>query len=244
MRNGTNNSQSLRGARALVVGVGGLGAPAARVLAEAGVGTLGLVDPDRVEASNLHRQPLYDETDIGRPKVVAAAARLRAAHPSISVQEIGERFVPDMAPLLDAFDVVLDGTDSVAAKFLLNDAAVAREVPLVHAGALGTQFQLLTILPGRSACYRCLFEAPPPPDETPSCQEAGVMGPSVVLAGTLQAAEAVRLLAGDAPLFAGRLLHVDTRLGAWRRVIVMPRLECPACGPLHQKVLTQRSIAR
>jgi adenylyltransferase/sulfurtransferase len=244
MRDTRQTNSTLRGARALIIGVGGLGAPAARVLADAGVGVLGLVDPDRVEVSNLHRQPLYREDDVGRPKAVAAAERLRATHPGLAVQAVEERFVPAMGPLLDDFDVVLDGTDSIAAKFLINDATVARGVPLVHAGAIGTRAQLLTVLPGHSACYRCLFEDPPPPDEVPSCHEAGVLGPSVVLAGTLQAAEALRLLAGDAPLFAGHLLHIDTRLGAWRRVVVTPRPACPACGPLHRNVPTQRSIAR
>jgi molybdopterin/thiamine biosynthesis adenylyltransferase len=242
MRAIESSSQSLLGARAIVIGVGGLGAPAARVLVEAGVGTIGLVDPDRVEVSNLHRQPLYTDSDIGSPKVEAAAARLRVERPGTEVRTLQARFDADLAPLLDEFDVVLDGTDSVAAKFTINDAAVARGVPLVHAGALGTRAQLLTVLPGRTACYRCLFEEPPPPDDAPSCQEAGVLGPSVVLAGTLQAAEAIRLLAGDPPLFASALLHVDTWRGSWRSIAVTRRPSCPACGTLHRDVATQRSI--
>jgi adenylyltransferase/sulfurtransferase len=192
--------------------------------------------------SNLHRQPLYEESDLGRPKVEAAAARLRTISPSLQVQAFQARFDADMASLLDQFDVVLDGTDSIAAKFVVNDAAVARGVPLVHAGALATRAQLMTVLPGRTACYRCLFEDPPPPDDVPSCQEAGVLGPSVVLAGTLQAAEAIRLLAGEAPLLANRLLHVDTWRGSWRSIVVTRRPSCPACGTLHRDVITQRSL--
>jgi len=234
--------QPLDRARALVIGVGGLGAPAARVLAEAGVGTLGIIDPDHVEVSNLHRQPLYDESDIGRPKVEAATDRLRAISPGLQVRAFQVRFDADLARLLDEFDVVLDGTDSIAAKFLVNDAAVARGIPLVHAGALATRAQLMTVLPGQTACYRCLFEDPPPPGDVPSCQESGVLGPSVVLAGALQAAEALRLLAGTSPLFANRLLHLDTWSGTWRGIVVTRRPSCPACGTLHRDVIPQRSL--
>src|SRR4029453_3127256 len=186
MRHSHGQRVPLHDARALIIGVGGLGSPAAMALAGAGVGTLGLVDPDTVELSNLHRQPLYGEGDLGHAKVDAAATRLRAQPPHLRLETHRVRFDLDAASLLDDVDVVLDGTDSVAAKFAVNDAAVARRVPLVHAGAIGTRAQLLTILPGETACYRCLFEEPPPSDEVASCQEAGVLGPSVVLAGALQ----------------------------------------------------------
>ncbi len=233
---------TLRDARALIIGVGGLGAPAATALAAAGVATLGLVDPDRVELSNLHRQPLYGEDDLGRYKVEAAAARLGALHPAVGVETHRVRFDLATAALVDGFDVVLDGTDSVAAKFAINDAAVARGVPLVHAGAIGTRAQLLTVVPGETACYRCLFEEPPPADEVASCQEAGVLGPSVVLAGTLQAADAIRVLSGAAPLFANHLLALDTAAGSWRRVVVTPRPGCATCGALHREPITPTSI--
>ena len=242
MRTPSGSPVTLHAARALIVGVGGLGSPAAMALAAAGVGTLGLIDPDRVELSNLHRQPLYDDTDLGLPKVDAAAAHLRVAHPALRVETWQIRFDADTAELLDGFDVVLDGTDSIAAKFVVNDAAVARGVPLVHAGAIGTRAQLLTVLPGRSACYRCLFEAPPPPDEVASCQDAGVLGPTVVLAGSLQAAEAVRVLGGETPLFVDRLLILDTQAASWRRVFVTPRPTCPACGAMQRDINRQRSV--
>jgi molybdopterin/thiamine biosynthesis adenylyltransferase len=244
MRSDGTTRPPLDASRVLVIGVGGLGSPAAMALADAGVGTIGLVDPDRVEPSNLHRQPLYTEADIGRSKVEAAAARLRSRHPGLEVETAAVRFDAGSISLLGGFDVVLDGTDSVAAKFDVNDAAVAAGLPLVHAGAIGWQAQLLTILPGTSACYRCLFEEPPPPDEVASCQEAGVLGPAVVLAGTLQAGEALRLLSGAAPSFADRLLAIDTRTGTWRRIAVRRRPGCPACGTLHQHTIAQRSLAR
>ena len=213
-------------------------------LADAGVGAIGLVDPDRVEPSNLHRQPLYGDADVGRLKVEAAAAYLRSRHPRLRIEVTAVRFAAGAATLLADFDLVVDGTDSVGAKFAVNDAAVAAGIPICHAGAIGWQAQLLTILPGMTACYRCLFEEPPPPDEVPSCQAAGVLGPAVVLAGSLQAAEAVRLLSGMSPLFADRLLVIDTRTGSWRRIAVTSRPGCPACGSLHQYPITQRSIAR
>jgi adenylyltransferase/sulfurtransferase len=242
MRNGKTGHQGLEASRALVIGAGGLGSPAAIVLARAGVGTLGLVDPDRVEPSNLHRQPLYTDDDVGGPKVHAAAARLRAERPELEILTWDVRFDAGSEALLDGFDVVLDGTDSAVSKFAVNDAAVARRLPLVHAGAIGTRGQLMTVLPGRTACVRCLFEDPPDPDEAPSCQEAGVLGPAVVLAGTLQGAEAVRVLAGADPMFAGRLLTFDVWGGAWRRVEVASRASCAACGRLHREVFAQRSV--
>src|SRR5262249_15395204 len=154
MRHRQTGDQGLEASRALVIGVGGLGSPAAIVLARAGVGMIGLVDPDRVEPSNLHRQPLYTDDDVGAPKVHAAAARLRTERPELELVTGDVRFDAGSEALLDGFDVVLDGTDSPASKFAVNDAAVARRLPLVHAGAIGTRGQLMTVLPGRTACVR------------------------------------------------------------------------------------------
>jgi molybdopterin/thiamine biosynthesis adenylyltransferase len=216
--------------RAVVIGVGGLGCPAALALARAGVGTLGLVDPDAVEPSNLPRQLLYDDGDVGRAKVDVAAERLRAIAPAARILATRARFTAGDAAWLRDFDVVLDGTDSIAAKFTVSDAAVAARVPLVHAGAVDWRAQLLTIVPGVSACYRCVFEEPPPPDDVPSCQEAGVLGPVVALAGSLQAADALRIATGETPELAGRLLTIDLRAGTWRSVSVARRPRCAACG--------------
>lgn len=225
-----DTTSRLARSRVLVVGVGGLGAPAALALASAGVGTLGLIDPDRVELSNLHRQPPYEPADVGRPKVDVAAARLRALARSLRVDVWRERFTAEHAPLVRGFDVVLDGTDSIAAKFLVSDACVATGIPLVHAGVLGLRAQVLTVVPGRSACVRCVFEQPPPPGDVPSCQEAGVLGPVPALAGALQAAEAVRLLTGRTLAYADSLLTIDLAAGRWRRVPLARRTGCPACS--------------
>jgi len=218
-----------RDVRALVIGVGGLGCPAALALARAGVGTIGLVDPDVVDVSNLPRQVLYDAGDVGRPKVTVAAERLRAVAPALHVVPTQARFTAGDAAWLRDFDVVLDGTDSISAKFDVSDAAVAAGVPLVHAGAVDFRAQLLTVLPRETACYRCVFEDAPPPDDVPSCQEAGVLGPVVALAGSLQAADALRVAAGERPHFADRLLSIDLRTGTWRSIPVARRRDCAAC---------------
>jgi molybdopterin/thiamine biosynthesis adenylyltransferase len=213
-----------------VIGVGGLGCPAATLLAQAGIDTLGLVDPDVVDASNLPRQLLYDEADVGRAKVDVAAERLRAIAPATRIVTRRARFAAADGAWLRDFDVVLDGTDSIAAKFVVNDAAAAAGVPLVHAGAVGWRAQLLTIVPGATACYRCVFEEAPPPDDVPSCQEAGVLGPVVALAGALQADDALRVAIGVTPRFADRLLTIDLHAGTWRSVPVVRRPDCAACG--------------
>jgi adenylyltransferase/sulfurtransferase len=227
----------------LVVGVGGLGSPAALALAQSGVGTIGLVDPDVVDLSNLPRQLLYGDADVGRPKVDVAAERLRAIAPDVQVVGVRSRFTASDVALLADFAVIVDGTDSIATKLALSDAAVTAEVPLVHAGAIDFRAQLLTILPRVTACYRCVFEDAPPPDDVPSCQEAGVIGPVVALAGSLQAAEALRLVDGESPLFADRLLSIDLRTGAWRTVPVARRIHCAACGQPSDRLAETRSVS-
>jgi len=220
----------LGAARVLLVGLGGLGSPAALALAEAGVGTLGLVDPDRVERSNLPRQLLYDDGDLGLRKVDVARRRLAAGRPGLRLETRAARFEAGHASWLRGFDLVLDGTDGPAAKFALGDAALAMGVPLVHAGAAGFRAQLLTVLPGRSACLRCLFEAGPEAEDEPTCTATGVLGPVVVLAGALAAAEAIGLLTGAPALFADRLLTIDTQAGTWRSVPLARNSGCAACG--------------
>ena len=218
--------------------MGGLGSPAALALARAGIGELGLVDPDVVEVSNLHRQPLYGDGDLGRAKVDVAAERLRAIAPTVHVTTWRERFPEGAAAgALPRYGVVLDGTDSIAAKFAVNDAAVAAGVPLVHAGVLGFRAQLMTVLPAITACYRCVFEDAPPPGEVPSCEEAGSLGPTAALAGALAAAEAVRLLTGAGASYADRLLVIDTLGGRHRSVPIGRRPHCRTCGGAPSRAL-------
>jgi molybdopterin/thiamine biosynthesis adenylyltransferase len=217
---------------ALVVGAGGLGAPALLVLAAGGVGRIVLVEDDVVETSNLNRQPLFGERDVGARKAGAAAARLRELFPRLAVEARDLRFSPENAVELAAgADVVVDGSDNFATKFLANDAALRAGKPLVHGGILRTTAQLLTISPaGIGGCLRCLFEAPPPPGAVPSCAEAGVLGATAGFAGALMGAEALRLLAGERGAYEGRLFTYEARSARGRLVLVRKRPGCAACA--------------
>ena len=221
-------------ASVLVIGVGALGCAAAETLATAGIGRLALVDPDVVERSNLHRQLLHRTADLGRPKVASAAATLAARHPSLGVETHAVRFdAANAAALAADHACIVDATDGIATKFLINDAAVALGRPLVHAGILRFQGQLMTVLPGASACYRCLFGAPPEEGSIPSCQEAGVLGSLAGTIGTLQAAEAIRIVTGSGALLTDRLLTYDALAGRWRHVRLRRNPACPALSLIH-----------
>ncbi len=215
---------------AVIVGVGGLGAPAAAALAASGVSALTLLDDDVVELSNLPRQPLYDVDDVGTPKVEAAASRLRALRPQVRVDAIRARVEAGNAKhLLTGHAVILDGTDGLQSKAMLNDAALALGIPLVHAGAVGLDGQLCTILPGRSACLRCLFPELPGEDDLPTCQQSGILGPVVGAIGLAAAAEALRLVRGEPPALADRLAILDGASLRWRTVALRPNPRCPVC---------------
>lgn len=221
----------LRAGRVLIVGIGGLGAPAALSLAAAGVGTLGLIDSDVVELSNLHRQIIYRSTDLGRPKVIAAMAQLTARYPHVKVEATYARLTADNLPVLfPQFDFVIDGTDQVASKYLVNDGAVLHRVAYSHAGVTGMQAQTMTVLPAQSACFRCLFPTVPAEGDIPTCQEAGVIGAVAGAIGLLQAAEALKYLLGIHPLLADRLLTYDAATARWRTVVLSRDPACVLCG--------------
>lgn len=216
----------------LIAGVGGLGCPAALSLAHGGVGHLTLIDPDVVELSNLHRQPLYSERDLGQPKANVAATLLRQRFSSLTVQGRVEALGPDNAPeLLRSHHMIVDATDRLETKLWLHDACVQMGVPLVHAGALGWQGQLCTILPGRSACLRCLIREPETDPFRSSCHEAGIVGPVVGYLGARQATEVLLYLAGEQQaLLANRLLLLDGRRLSLR-VVPFPRdPSCSTCA--------------
>jgi len=218
------------GSGVAIVGVGGLGAPAAAALAASGPAALTLIDDDLVELSNLPRQPLFDVTDVGTPKVEAAARRLRALRPGMHVATIRARVdSSNGAQMIAGHAVIIDGTDGLPSKSMLNDAALTLGIPLVHAGAVGLDGQLFTILPGRSACLRCLFPELPGEDDMPTCQQSGILGPVVGAIGFAAAAEARRILSGEAPELANRLAILDGVRVRWRTVAVRPNPRCPAC---------------
>lgn len=213
---------------AVVIGVGGLGCPAALALAEAGV-ALRLVDEDTVDRSNLHRQVLFSEADVGRRKVDAARDALRAVAPMLSIETSPEHLVPERAgALLRGAAVVVEGSDNLPTKFLAADAARALGVPVVHGACVGWRGTVLPVSWGAGACYRCVFEGVPD-DEVTNCAVAGVYGPLTSVIGALMAADALRLLRGDAST-AGSLARYDGWNQTFRASRFPRRADCPLCG--------------
>jgi molybdopterin/thiamine biosynthesis adenylyltransferase len=217
----------------LVVGAGGLGGPALLVVAASGVGRIVLVEDGAVERSSLHREPLFGDDEVGARKADAAARRLSRLFPAVTVEALDARFGPEnAAELLGRADVVVECAGNFATKFLANDSAVAAGRPLVHGAVLRYTAQVLTVMPGVSACLRCLFEEPPPPGAVPSTAEVGVLGALAGFAGSLLGAEAVRLLLGERGAHVGRLLVYEARSARARAVPLRRREGCSACGAL------------
>ena len=224
---GGPGQQALKTAKVLIVGAGGLGAPAALYLAAAGVGRLGLVDHDHVSLSNLQRQVLYATADVGQPKVEAAARRLLALNPEIEVEPAATAITAGNArALISAYDLVLDGTDDFAARFVVADACVAEGKTLVS-GAIGRWTGQVGVFEGRP-CYRCLVPEPPPDAET--CAAVGVMGALAGVIGSMMALEAVKVITGAGTSLAGRLMIYDALAGETRTVRIGADPTCPACG--------------
>jgi adenylyltransferase/sulfurtransferase len=222
----------LRDSRVLVIGAGGLGSPAAFYLAAAGIGTLGIVDPDKVELSNLQRQILHATPDIGRQKVESAKTTLTNLNPDVEVKTYPVRFDEGNAQEIAAeYDFIVDGSDNFETKFLVNDVAIKLGIAFSHAGIVRLQGQTMTVIPGKSACYRCLFKAPPPPEEILNCQASGILGAVAGTLGTIQATEAVKYLAGfEEGLLTDRLLVYDAKQMKFRDVEVKRDPHCASCG--------------
>ena len=229
---GLVGQQRIRASRVLLIGAGGLGAPAALYLAAAGVGTIGLIDDDNVDVSNLQRQVIHATAAVGRPKVDSAAEAIRALNPDVEVVAHRTRLTADNARgLLGGWDVVIDGTDNFPTRYLVNDAAVMLGLPLVHGAVLGFNGQVGVFDARRGPCYRCLHPAPPPAGSVPSCAEAGVLGVLPGIIGTMQAAEALKLVIGGGQPLLGRLAMLDAWGGAHLREIpVAKNPDCPVCG--------------
>jgi molybdopterin-synthase adenylyltransferase len=217
--------RALASSSVLVVGAGALGSPVATYLAGAGVGRLGIVDDGDVELSNLHRQHLHFTPDLGLPKAQSAASKLKFLNPDIVIEPYQAAFAPAM---VTGQDLVVDCTDSFAARYAVNAACCAARVPLVEAGVLGMSGLVMSIKPGRTACYRCAF--PAAPEDAPRCADAGVLGPAAGVVGSLQALEAMKLLTGVAPAIADGFLQVDLATTAFLRVKVSRRADCPDCA--------------
>ena len=228
---GLVGQQRIRASRILLIGAGGLGAPAALYLAAAGVGTIGLIDDDDVDVSNLQRQVIHATAAVGRPKVDSAAEAIRALNPDVEVVAHRTRLTADNArDLLGGWDVVIDGTDNFPTRYLVNDAAVMLGLPLVHGAVLGFNGQVGVFDARRGPCYRCLHPAPPPAGSVPSCAEAGVLGVLPGIIGTMQAAEALKLVIGGGQPLLGRLAMLDAWGAHLREIPVAKNPACPVCG--------------
>ncbi len=228
---GGKGQQKLLDGRVLIIGAGGLGAPAALYLAAAGVGTIGLVDADAVDLTNLQRQVIHFTPDIGRAKVVSAREKMEAINPGIKVNTYEEwAHAGNIMGIIGGYDFVVDGTDNFAAKFLINDACVLAGKPYSHAGILRFDGQTITVRPGESACYRCIFPAPPPKDAIPTCSQAGVIGVLPGVLGIIQATEAIKFLLGKGELLTGRLLIYNALQMRFNEVRIDRNPQCPICG--------------
>ncbi len=228
---GPAGQSALLDARVLCVGAGGLGSPAIQYLAGAGVGTLGIVDDDTVERSNLQRQTVHGDSDVGRPKVESAREFVEALNPDVEVETHETRLSTDNAEKLVAdYDLVVDGSDNFPTRYLVNDACTLANVPFVHGAVLRFEGQATTVTAGGQPCYRCLFPEAPPEGTVPDCATAGVLGAVVGTVGTIQATEAVKLLVGHGDPLEGRLVVYDAAGASFETVPYRPNPNCPACG--------------
>jgi len=228
---GGAGQEKLLASKVLIVGAGGLGAPAAVYLAAAGVGTIGIVDGDKVDLSNLQRQIIHHTPDVGTDKVVSAQSKIRAINPDAKVVTYNRRITAQNArEIIRGYDFVIDGTDNFPAKFLINDACFFEKIPFSHAGILQFDGQLITVLPGRTTCYRCIFSAPPPANAVPSCSQAGVLGVLAGVIGSLQATEAIKSLLGIGELLTSTLLTYNALTMEFRKVRLSRNPDCPLCG--------------
>jgi len=231
---GEQGQVKLLESRVLLVGAGGLGSPAALYLAAAGVGTLGLVDDDVVERSNLQRQILHTDDRVGTPKVASAELTLKALVPGVTIESYELRLDSgNVDEVFAGYDVVLDGSDNFPTRYLVNDACVKLDIPNVHGSIYRFEGQVSVFWPGypgrRGPCYRCLYPAPPPPELAPSCAEAGVLGVLPGVVGTLEAVEVIKLLLGIGDPLVGRLLHFDALAQRFSEYAIEPNPECAWC---------------
>ncbi|MEM9080056.1 MAG: molybdopterin-synthase adenylyltransferase MoeB [Verrucomicrobiota bacterium] len=229
---GEDGQNQLLESSVLIIGAGGLGCPAALYLAAAGVGRIGLVDPDKIDRSNLQRQILFTDTQVGQLKVEAAKERLQALHPALKVDTYPELFtVENAAELVAQYDLVLDGSDNFPTRYLTNDAAFFAKKPLVYGSIFQFDGQVTVFHPAHGGpCYRCLLPDPPPADAVPNCAEAGVLGALPGIIGTMQAMEALKILLqiGEPPL--GKLLNYDALRSSWREIKLRKDPSCKLCG--------------
>jgi adenylyltransferase/sulfurtransferase len=228
---GVDGQRRLKESRVLLVGAGGLGSPVALYLAAAGVGTIGLVDFDAVDLSNLQRQILHGSAAVGRSKLESARERLTDINPNVSVEPYDTRFASGNAlEIARGYDLIVDGTDNFATRYLVNDTAVLLGIPNVYGSVYRFEGQVSVFGASNGPCYRCLFREPPPPELVPSCAESGVLGVVPGLVGTIQATEVIKTLLDLGDVLVGKLLTIDVMTMAFRTIEIRRDPECPACG--------------
>jgi sulfur-carrier protein adenylyltransferase/sulfurtransferase len=228
---GTEGQAKLLESKVLLIGAGGLGSPAALYLAAAGVGTIGIIDFDVVDASNLQRQIIHTTDRVGTKKVESARTSINALNPDVKVVAHEEMLVADnVARIIDGYDVILDGTDTFETRYILNDAAVAANIPVVHASVFRFEGQLTTFIPYQGPCYRCLYPTPPPPELAPGCSVAGVLGVVPGIMGLLQANEVLKVLLDLGETLSGRLLLFDALDTSFTELRLRRDPDCPACS--------------
>jgi len=228
---GGKGQRKILEAKVLLVGAGGLGSPCGLYLAAAGVGTIGIVDSDLVDLSNLQRQVLHSTADLDRPKVLSARETMEAINPDVKVICCQERLTSaNILEIIRDYDIVADGADNFPTRYLVNDACVMAGKPLSHAGIFRFDGQAVTILPGKGPCYRCLYPEPPPPGLVPSCQEAGVLGVVAGVMGLIQATEVLKFILGRGELLSGRLLTYNALDMEFKTMPVKRSRKCPVCG--------------
>ncbi len=229
---GVKGQKKLMNAKVLIIGAGGLGAPAALYLAAAGVGTIGIVDADTVDLSNLQRQVIHATKDLGKLKVQSAKESMEDINPDVKVVTYHEFVTSEnVMDLIKDYDFILDGTDNFPAKFLINDACVMAKKPYSHAGIIRFKGQLMTVIPGEGPCYRCAFKNPPPKDAVPTCKQAGVIGAMAGVIGCLQALEAIKYITGAGDLLVGSLLTFDALKMDFHKIKLPKRnCNCAICG--------------
>ncbi len=228
---GIEGQQKVANAKILVIGSGGLGSPAILYLAAAGVGTLGIADGDVVDLSNLQRQIIHTTPGLNTSKVLSAKERIRVLNPDVKLELI-EEFISakNIMHTIADYDFVIDGTDNFSSKFLINDACVLSQKPFVHGGILRFQGQLMSVIPSQTACYRCIFNEPPPEGSVPSCSDAGVLGTVPGVLGTMQATECIKFVIGQGTMMTNRLLVYDALHATFSPITVKKNSKCPVCG--------------
>src|SRR5438270_5984164 len=229
---GTEGQQKLKAARVLCIGTGGLGSPLALYLSAAGVGTIGLVDFDVVDFTNLQRQVIHFTSDVGRPKLESAKEKIGAINPFVNVKTFETKLTSANAlEIFSDFDIIVDGTDNFPTRFLVNDACVFTGKPNVYGSIFRFEGQASVFAAKDGPCYRCLYPEPPPPGLVPSCAEGGVLGILPGLVGLIQATEAIKLILGTGQPLIGRLLLVDALGMKFRELKLRKNPDCPVCGP-------------